>query len=116
MKLYRDSKEIILNKNPTTSLNRTLRATTTTSDNEETEQRQANVKEYGLSGVVVLDFLKHIPIGSRIFVDNYFSSFRLIQKMTGLGYGFTCTLRSNRISQCPVPSDKLMKKKITWLL
>ncbi|CAF3043524.1 unnamed protein product [Rotaria sp. Silwood2] len=111
MKLYRGSKEIILNKNPTTSLNRTLRSTTTTNNNDEIEQRQTNVKEYGLSGVVVLDFLKHIPIGSRIFVDNYFSSFRLIQKMTDLGYGFTCTLRSNRISQCPVPSDKLMKKK-----
>ena len=91
MNLYRGSKEIILNKNPTTSLNRTLRATTTMNDNEEIEQRQANVKEYGLSGVVVLDFLKHIPIDSRIFVDNYFSSFRLIQKMTGLGYGFTWT-------------------------
>ncbi|CAM4823498.1 unnamed protein product [Rotaria magnacalcarata] len=30
--------------------------------------------------------------------------------MTDLGYGITCTLRANRISNCPIPSEKDMKR------
>ena len=54
--------------------------------------------------MVVLDFLTHISRGSRIVVNNYFASYKRIKKMTAFEYGITFTLRSNRISNCPVPS------------
>jgi hypothetical protein len=113
IKLYHGSKQIISKKNPATSLKRTLRPTTMNDEEEREEDAQhlTHVKEFGLSGAVVLDFLKNIPRGSHVFVDNYFSSVKLMKHMTDLGYGITCTLRSDRISHCPIPSEKLMKKK-----
>ena len=64
-----------------------------------------------MSGMVVLDFMESVPLGSFVFVDNYFSSTKLIQRMTDLGYGITCTLRSNRINSCPVSTENEFKKK-----
>ena len=115
VKLYYNTKEIISNQNPDMLLQHTLRSMrNTTADDrkscDEAEQRKANIKEFGSSGIVVLDFLEHVPVGSRIFVDNYFSSYNLLKKMTQLGYGLTCTMRENRINLCPVPSNDKMKE------
>lgn len=116
VKLYRGKQKIIPNKDPQILLKCTLRSTTNTTINDETmrdeaEQRKANIKQLGTSGMIVLDFLENIPIGSRIFVDNYFASYSLLKKMTDLGYGITCTLRQNRMKSCPVSSQKQMKKR-----
>jgi hypothetical protein len=46
-----------------------------------------------------------------VFADNYFGSFGLLREMTARGYGLTCTLRANRIGDCPIESDKAMKKR-----
>ena len=95
------------------SLKRSSRATTTTpKDNQSTDtQHETLLKEYGSSGLVVLDLIKNVPIGSSIFVDNYFASTKLIQKLTQLGYRVTCTLRSNRLQKCPVSTDKQFERK-----
>jgi hypothetical protein len=68
--------------------------------------RDALHKEHGSSRMVVLDLIKDVPIGFSIFIDNYFSSTKLIQKLTQLGYRVTCMLRSNRTEKCPVSTEK----------
>jgi hypothetical protein len=68
-------------------------------------------KQYGSSGLVVLDLVKDVPVGSSIFIDNYFASTKLIKKLTQLGFRVTCTLRSNRVEKCPVSSEKQFEHK-----
>jgi len=114
IKIYCGSTSISSNQIPNATLQRSFRSRTTTDSyadvtRAEFEQHNLYIKEFGAASTVVLDFLKHIPLGSRIFVDNYFGSLKLIHKLTDLGYGITCTLRSNRIGQCPIPSEKQMK-------
>jgi hypothetical protein len=65
-------------------------------------QREKLLKQFGSSGLVVLDLVKDVPVGSAVFIDNYFASTKLIKKLTELGYRITCTLRSNRIEKCPI--------------
>ncbi len=60
VKLYRGAAEIVSKENTSISLQRSLRSTIKTT-----------------TSMVVLDFFKHVPVGSRIFVNNYFSSFNL---------------------------------------
>ncbi|CAF4387288.1 unnamed protein product, partial [Rotaria sordida] len=56
--------------------------------------RDTLLKQYGSSGLVVLDLIKDVPVGSSIFIDNYFSSTKLIKKLSQLGFRVTCTLCS----------------------
>ena len=87
-------------------------ATTTTKDNKFTDaERETLRKEYGSSGMVVLDLIEDVPIGSSIYFDNYFASTKLIQKLTQLGYKVICTLRSNRLQNCPVTTDKQLENR-----
>ncbi|CAF1402754.1 unnamed protein product [Rotaria sordida] len=79
-------------------------------DNEKLAKQSEDIKRYGQSGMVVIDLLDDIPKGSHIFTDNYFASLSLLHEMTSLGYGLTCTLRSNRIKNCPIKSEKAMSK------
>ncbi|CAF1589213.1 unnamed protein product [Rotaria magnacalcarata] len=74
-------------------------------------KRSEDRKAVGLLGLVVLDLAKDSPRGTKFFVDNYFGSVALIRKMTTLGYGITCTLRSNRLANYPLLPEKKMKKK-----
>ena len=55
--------------------------------------------------------LQNVPVGSSIFIDNYFSSTKLIQKLTQLGYRVTFTLRSNWLQNCPISTEKQFEKK-----
>lgn len=80
-------------------------------DQEKTNEFNDLKKRVGLSGLVVLDLLDNFPKGTHVFVDNYFSSIGLLREMTLRGYGLTCTLRSNRIGDCPIESEKTMMKK-----
>jgi len=97
------------------SLKRSSRKTTkatTPKDNQLTDtQRETLRKEYGSSGMVVLDLIKDVPVDSSIYFDNYFASTKLIQKLTQLGYRVICTLRSNRLQSCPLSIDKQFEKK-----
>ncbi|CAF1417752.1 unnamed protein product [Rotaria sordida] len=83
----------------------------TDEENEKLDQQYDDIKHYGRSGMIVIDLLEGVPKGSHVFVDNYFGSLTLLNKMSILGYGLTCTLRSSRIKNCPVESEKNMKKK-----
>ena len=115
--LYKGSLKAVFadNLRPGTSSAITTRATTATlntnSPHFTATERKELEKVYGMSGMVVLDFMESVPLGSLVFVDNYFSSTKLIQRMTDLGYGITCTLRSNRINSCPVSTENEFKKK-----
>ena len=96
------------------SLKRTTRLNRTTVDNNEEEerlQRRVDRKALGVGGMVVIDLIKNVPKGTKVFVNNYFGSIALIKRMSELGYGIICTLRANRIGGCPVLSEKAMKKK-----
>ena len=99
-----------------TSLNRVSRQTTATTTvlgdaKLIGARREALRKEFGSSGLVVLDLIQNVPVGSSIFIDNYFSSTKLIQKLTQLGYRVTCTLRSNWLQNCPISTEKQFEKK-----
>ncbi|CAF1562154.1 unnamed protein product [Rotaria sp. Silwood1] len=61
--------------------------------------------------MVVLDLIKNAPIGSSIFIDNYFSSTKLIKILTELGYRVACTLGPNRIQGCPISTEKQFDQK-----
>ncbi|CAF1321052.1 unnamed protein product, partial [Didymodactylos carnosus] len=98
---------------PASILARTTRLAATTVDNyEETTRQHEDRKKFDTSGMVVLDLLKNVPEGTKVFVNNYFGSVALIRKLTELGFGVVCTLRRNRIDKCPLLSEKEMRKKV----
>ncbi|CAF0990853.1 unnamed protein product [Didymodactylos carnosus] len=95
---------------PKASSSISTRSTTkATTNNNQIKKRCDDTKLYGLSGMVVLDLMDRVKKGTHVFVNNYFASVPLIQKMTQLQYGITCTLRSNRVKNCPIESDKYFK-------
>ena len=62
--------------------------------------------------MIAIDLLEDVPKVSHVFTDNYFGSLTLLNKMSILGYGLICTLKSNRIKNCPIESEKSMKKNL----
>ncbi|CAF4965160.1 unnamed protein product, partial [Rotaria sp. Silwood1] len=100
---------------PDLSLKRTSSRSTTTKALNTIKsinaQRAKLLKEFGSSGLVVLDLVKDVPVGSAIFIDNYFASTKLIKKLTQLGYRITCTLRSNRTEKCPISTEEQFAQK-----
>jgi hypothetical protein len=42
-------------------------------------QREKLLKQFGSSGLVVLDLVKDVSVGSAVFIDNYFASTKLIR-------------------------------------
>ncbi|CAF1297633.1 unnamed protein product [Rotaria magnacalcarata] len=59
---------------PDLLLKRTSRSTATITvpkdDNASNSQHETLLKDYGVSGMVVLGLIKNIPMGSSIFIDN----------------------------------------------
>ena len=96
MILYCDVTKFVSSRPPLTdsSLKRTSRnaAATTGPTNNSTinTHRETLLKDYGSSGMAVLDLTKNAPAGSSIFIDNYFSSTKLMKKLIELGYRVTC--------------------------
>jgi hypothetical protein len=78
-------------------------------ENAKLDKQYDDIKRYGESGMVVIDLLRSAPKGSHVFIDNYFGSLALLHDMNSRGYGLTCTLRSNRIKNCPIKSEKAME-------
>ena len=77
------------------SLKRTPHSAVTTvptNNNIINSHRETLLKNYDSSGMIVLDLIKNVPVGSSIFTDSYFSSTKLIKKGAGLRYRVTCTL------------------------
>jgi len=68
--------------------------------------------DLGLGGLVVVDLLSELSKRNYfIYVDNYFTSLRLLQKLEGDGVGCTGTIRANRVDKAPLKAAEKMKKE-----
>jgi DNA excision repair protein ERCC-6 len=67
----------------------------------------------GVGGSVVLDLLAEIPDDLKlvIYMDNYFTSLKLIDELSKKGYGVVGTIRSNRIEKAPLTNTKLFSRE-----
>ncbi|CAF3005863.1 unnamed protein product [Rotaria sp. Silwood2] len=117
MILYHGTSKVISNRLYLSdlSLKRTSSRSTTTTASNYTKlvdtQREKLLKQFGSSGLVVLDLVTYVPVGSAISIDNYFASTKLIKKLTQLRYRVTSTLRSNRTEKCPISTEKEFAEK-----
>lgn len=72
-------------------------------------------RDYGLGqgGNVVMDLIDKcsVPSGHKIYFDNLFTSFKLLEKLKESGIGGTGTLRSNRMGDCKLTDSKVIGKK-----
>lgn len=72
--------EMILYHGSSKRSSRTTTATASLKDaNLFDTERETLRKEYDSSGMVVLDLVKDVPIGSSIYFDNYFASTKIIR-------------------------------------
>ncbi|XP_064461586.1 piggyBac transposable element-derived protein 2-like [Ornithodoros turicata] len=71
-------------------------------------------KKFGLGGDTVLSLLTGAEIppnpGYKIFFDNYFTSVKLLEHFSEMGYCATGTARENRVDGCPLKPKSEMKK------
>jgi hypothetical protein len=60
--------------------------------------------EFGLGASVILNLVNILPknIPFKIYADRFFSSTKLVDRMTKLGYGYTGTVMKNRLEGCPI--------------
>jgi Transposase IS4 len=65
----------------------------------------------GASGQTVLNLTEILEPGTQVFFDNYFASPGLLLALQEKGLPATCTLRSNRIEQCPLKGENVLKKE-----
>ncbi|XP_039287703.1 piggyBac transposable element-derived protein 3-like isoform X2 [Nilaparvata lugens] len=71
-----------------------------------------NLKKYGFGASVVLHLSNRIAEpGHKLFYDNYFSSFHLLQLLKARKIYAAGTVRVNRFCNPPLYNDKEMKKK-----
>ena len=62
---------------------------------------------------VVLDLIEKagLPQGSEIYMDNVFTTFPLLEKLSERGIGGTGTVRQNRLNKVPIMKKKQVEKK-----
>ena len=82
---------------------------------KETSPSTDAYKDFGVGGSVVMRFLDELetkyPVNKFfIYVDNYFTSFRLIEAVDDRGHFLTGTVRSNRVENCKFQSVKSFSK------
>lgn len=70
-------------------------------------------EQYGLGETVVLKLLKNIeyPLQHCVAFDNFFTSHRLISRLSQMNYFCTGTIRDNRTNNAPLMDVRTMKKK-----
>ncbi|XP_031350462.1 piggyBac transposable element-derived protein 3-like [Photinus pyralis] len=68
--------------------------------------------DYGLGGSIVLAFADKLPRSLNgniwphcIYVDNFFTSLKVVDRFSELGIGITGTIRANRLQNCPLRND-----------
>lgn len=68
--------------------------------------------DLGVGGSVVMDLVKRLPEGSgySVFVDNFFTSLRLLDELKKHGHDGTGTIRVNRVEKAPLLDNKDAKK------
>lgn len=66
----------------------------------------------GVGGSVVCDLISELNPDTKhnIFMDNFFTSLKLLNHLSSLGYGATGTIRCNRIENAPIEDPKVVKK------
>jgi len=68
--------------------------------------------DLGLGGSVVTDLISELPKRNYvIYIDNYFTSLRLLRKLKGDGIACTGTIRANRVEKAPLKPVEKMKKE-----
>lgn len=69
--------------------------------------------DLGLGGSVVTDLVKKLPNGLpyRLYVDNFFTSPRLLDHLKPMNMSVTGTVRANRMDKCPLKEPDKMKKE-----
>ena len=65
----------------------------------------------GASGQTVLSLCEGLEAGTNLFFDNYFASPHLLVLLKERNISAACTLRSNRIANCPLISENELKKE-----
>ncbi|KAL3172782.1 hypothetical protein MRX96_038957 [Rhipicephalus microplus] len=67
----------------------------------------------GLGGTVVMRLVEHIPNAQNIkcYMDNYFTSVKLLLELKEIGILASGTIRENRLAGCVLKTDKEMKKE-----
>jgi len=78
----------------------------------QTNLNNDNIKKYGFGAAVILDLSQTIPnIGHKLYYDNYFSNYNLLQILKRKNISAAGTVKVNRFSNPPLLSDKEMKKR-----
>nr|CAD7602018.1 unnamed protein product [Timema genevievae] len=68
--------------------------------------------ELGVGGSVVIDLVDKLPHGQySIYIDNFFTSVRLLEELKSKGHYCTGTIRSNRIEKASLEEASTLKKK-----
>ncbi len=59
--------------------------------------------DLGVGGSVVMDLLQELPEKKKysLYMDNYFTSIRLLEKLGNMGHDATGTIRNNRVEKSP---------------
>ena len=72
-----------------------------------------DAKELGIGGDVVVKLCQTLPkdVEHKIYADNFFTSLKLIEKLSGDGFLYTGTVRKNRLAKCNVLEENALKKK-----
>nr|CAD7194015.1 unnamed protein product [Timema douglasi] len=73
--------------------------------------------ELGVGGSVVIDLVDKSPHGQySIYIDNLFTSVRLLEELKSKGHYCTVTIRSNRIEKASLEEAFTLKKKVKEVL
>lgn len=77
-----------------------------------TEYRRDYVDVFGVGGAVVIHLAERIAIQNcKLFFDNYFSNYNVLQYLRNKHIWVSCTARVNRFQKPPFSSDKDLQKK-----
>lgn len=74
---------------------------------------RSSAASWGLGEHVVLDLLEELPRGAsyHVFIDNFFTSFRLHYHLHNNNIQATGVIRSNRLGRCSIQPQKSLEKK-----
>jgi len=74
---------------------------------------RSSAVSWGLGESVVLDLLGELPVETsyHIFMDNYFTSLRLLYHLLEHNIQATGVIRNNKLGKCPIEPAKSLEKK-----
>jgi Transposase IS4 len=77
-----------------------------------TELNRDNLAKFGLGASVVLHLSQRLTnLGHQIFMDNFFTTYQILEVLKAVGTNAAGTIRVNRFNKPPFLSDPVMKKK-----